>query len=264
MAGNGAVDKRAVPHDGDEVLNRAVKAQPANLGGLAMLIEAGAEPFKETTVNNYVGRTPFSDSFEAYESGARPDVLEFFLATKKLEARSELAGDYLKRPVRYPRVMARLLTYRITPEYAKGPLSEITHVSGHASTPAERQRYLETAFDLARRYPGLARSTRGVRGYENLSQAIYICNFEYAVWLLDNGAPVSGASHHEPGALVSTTVERCDKVHSLTPDLDMIADRDRWRQVFLEKLKAKQYDFNVNSGKCPAWSSKAAGFSCLT
>jgi hypothetical protein len=258
VAGNGAVDKRAGPHDGDEVLNRAVKAQPVNLEVLAMLIEAGAEPFKETSVNNYVGRTPFSDSFEAYESGARPEVLEFLLATKKLDARSELAGDYLERSVRYPKVMARLLTYGVPPEHAKGLLSEIAHVSGHAGTPAERQRYLEMASDLARRYPGLARSIRGVPGYEKLSQAIHICNFEYAVWLLDNGAPVKGASHHEPGALVSTTVERCDKVHSLTPDLDMIADRDRWRQVFLEKLKAKHYDFNVNSGKCPAWSSKGS------
>jgi len=258
VAGNGAVDKRAGPHDGDEVLNRAVKAQPANLEVIAKLIEAGAEPFEETSVNNYVGRTPFSDSFEAFESGVRPEVLEFLLATKKLDARSELAGDYLEQAVRYPKVMARLLTYGIPPEHAKGLLSEIAHVSGHAGTPAERQRYLAMASDLARRYPGLARSIRDVLGYETVSRAIYICNFEYAVWLLDNGAPVKGASHHKPGALVSTVVAQCDKDRSLTPDLDMIADRDRWRQVFLEKLKAKRYDFNGNTESCPAWSSKGS------
>lgn len=117
VAGNGAVDKRAGRYDQDEVLNRAIKANPADLQVVEMLVKAGAEPFERTAVDETIITTPFSDSFDAYESGSQPAILEFLLSTRKLGPRSALAGDYLEHAVSHPKVLARLLGYGIKPEH---------------------------------------------------------------------------------------------------------------------------------------------------
>ncbi|MCA1245578.1 hypothetical protein [Massilia sp. MS-15] len=258
VAGNGAVDKRAGPHDDDELLNRAVKARPVDLDVIAMLVRAGAEPFKTTEVNDFIGATPFRDAFDAYESGENTEVLDFFLRTGKLDPRSELAAEYLEDAVAYPKVMARLLAYGIAPEHAEDLLSEFAQASVRAATPVLRQRYIDKVSELVRTYPALLRAVRGEAGSEALDQAAYVCNFEYASWLLDTGAVPDASRSHAPGTLLSTVVDRCDKEHARDPDLDALADRDRWRQVFLEKLKAKRYDFNARVGRCPAWSSNGS------
>lgn len=254
VAGNGAVDKRAGRYEKDEVLNRAVKAKPANLQIVEMLVKAGAEPFKQTAVHETIVTTPFSDSFDAYESGSQPELLEFLLSTKKLDPRSELAGEYLERAVRHPKVLARLLAYGIKTEQADDLLSEIAQASSYPATLAVRQQYLAIADGLVQRYPSVAQSIRGEQGYRSMKRAVSICNLEFANWLLDKGAAIHRAGHDDPGALVSTVVDHCDKNHSLEPDVDSLADRDYWRKVFLEKLRAKGYDFNVDAKRCPAWS----------
>ncbi len=254
VAGNGAVDKRAGRYDQDEVLNRAVKAKPADLQVVDMLVKAGAEPFKPTAVNETIVTTPFSDSFDAYESGSQPELLEFLLSTKKLDPRSELAGEYLERSVSHPKVLARLLAYGIKPEQADDLLSEIGQAGSYPATSAVRQQYLGIAAGLVQRYPSLAQSIRGEQGYRSIKQAAFICNLEFASWLLDKGAAMHHAGYDDPGAMVSTVVDHCDKNHSLEPDSDSLAERDHWRKVFLEKLNSKGYDFNVDAKRCPAWS----------
>jgi len=254
VAGNGAVDKRAGRHDQDEVLNRAVKAKPADLQIVGMLVKAGAEPFTQTEVNETIVTTPFSDSFDGYESGSQPELLEFLLATNKLDPRSELAGEYLERSVRAPKVLARLLAYGIKPEQMDDLFSEIARAGSYPATVAVRQQYLAIAADLIQRYPGAGQSIRGEQGYRSVTQAAHICNLEFASWLLDKGVAMHRADGDDPGALLSTVVDQCDKIHSLDPDTDWLAHRDHWRKVFLEKLKARSYDFNVDARRCPAWS----------
>lgn len=254
VAGNGAVDKRGGRYDQDEVLNRAVKAKPADLQVVEMLVKAGAEPFKRTAVHETIVTTPFSDSFDAYEAGSQPELLEFLLSTKKLDPRSELAGEYLERSVRHPKVLARLLAYGIKPEQVDDLLSEIAQAGSYPATLAVRHQYLAIAGGLVQRYPSVAQSILGEQGYRSMKQAASICNLEFASWLLDKGAAMHRAGHDDPGAMVSTVVDHCDKDRSLEPDTDSLANRDHWRKVFLEKLKAKGYDFNVDAKRCPAWS----------
>lgn len=254
VAGNGAVNKRAGRYDQDEVLNRAVKARPADMQVVEMLVRAGAEPFKQTAVNETIVTTPFSDSFDAYESGSQPELLEFLLSTGKLDPRSELAGEYLERAVSHPKVLARLLAYGVKPEQADDLLSEIARAGSYPASVAVRQQYLAIAAGLVQRYPSVAKSIRSEQGYSSMKHAVSLCNLEYASWLLDKGATMHRAGHDDPGALVSTVVAHCDRDHRLESDIASLADRNHWRKVFLEKLKARNYDFNVDGKRCPAWS----------
>ena len=261
VAGNGAVDKRAGRYDQDEVLNRAIKANPADLQVVEMLVKAGAEPFERTAVHETIITTPFSDSFDAYESGRQPAILEFLLSTRKLDPRSALAGEYLEHAVSHPKVLARLLGYGIKPEHADDLLFELASAGSYPATLAVRQQYLAIAADLVQHYPSMAKAIRGEDGYRSMKRAVSICNLEFASWLLDKGASMRPTDGDDPGALVSAVVDHCDKTYSPSPDTDSSADRDHWRMVFLGKLKAKSYDFNVEANGCPAWSY--GGSSCL-
>ena len=249
VANHGAVDKHAAPHDQEELLNLAVKAQPANLQIIDLLMKAGAEPFQTDGVNEYVFRTAAGDSFELYESGENTAILELFLATKKLDPQSDLALEYLEHSATYLKVMERLLAYGISPERSDELLSELVSASS-LGTLSKTKKYLQATSRLAQHYPAFARSLKGSSGYAALSQAVYNCNFEFANWLLDAGAPM--AISEDPGKLVKTTVERCDKyglVQDWTEEMELL------RKSFLERLHAKNYDFNFDTGNCPAWLS---------
>ena len=245
IATHGAIDENASLHDKATLLNAAVNATPVDPAIIALLIEAGADPFKTNSVNEYIFKTPFGESFNDYDSGKNTAILEQFLATGKLDPTSQLAIEYLERAAEYPAVLERLIAYGISPERSEEILPELVS----RGSPRKDDQKLTVLLDrLLARYPVLRTQLHGKAGFKALEDSVSQCRLELAGYFLDHGTPVSMANRDWKDDLLSNFLTHCDG------DRPLEQFEIKRHLAFLARLKQRRYDVNQKSNdRCPVW-----------